>query len=574
MVDEGMHAETMPVTMRGTIGSVLFQHKSAEMDTECRRYLLASALQGSTPVAIATSVPFMLLAPVGPPPVFGARFAPSIPSALLLVPAGAILAWAGAAEEGLRGLGRPTIVLTAELAVAEVMVGTLSLLLCTYGIFGAAVASFLGYLTFAIVAVIVISRSTHHLVLLLVTPRWALIKSLVARSFSSLSVLRHKGERVGQTLRVTVLSAYPFHIVDQARQLHRAGVLEQMVTAVPRSRVGLPGKLVSTRLRWSSLRSSARKATSRADPLLNRAVVRDFDRWAASRLKPSVVNALSGFATHTLALASARGIPVFCDRGSWHILEQRRVLDSESDRIGAPRTLFDPLMVESEVREYQLADRILVPSEAARESSLRQGINSGKHIKPPYGGEISAFSPPAQPPPPGCIISVGAVGLRKGQYHLLEAFRMLRTRQASLTLVGPSRPVGTGGSNSASPGSAPPARSAGTGHRRASPGIDLHSLFRRRRTRLGNSTGHGMRPSSHRHEGHRGRRAHHGRGGGDRDTRSAAARGYRPDHRFSFVRRGLRQDDGSSGPPQGRVLRGLGPHGRQPVAAFREGHCE
>lgn len=214
-----------------------------------------------------------------------------------------------------------------------------------------------------------------------------------------------------------------------------------MITAVPRSRVGLPEELVSTRLRWSALRWAARRRTSRADPLLNRAIVHDFDRWAASRLgKPSVVNALSGFATQTLALASAQGIRVFCDRGSWHILEQMRVLDTESERIGAPRERFDSFMVERELREYQLADRILVPSEAARESFLRQGINSEKLIKLPYGVDISAFTPPAEPSPHCSIISVGTVGLRKGQHHLLEAFRMLHTRQANLTLVGPITP--------------------------------------------------------------------------------------------------------------------------------------
>jgi alpha-maltose-1-phosphate synthase len=246
---------------------------------------------------------------------------------------------------------------------------------------------------------------------------------------------------LAETLRVTVLSAYPFHMIDQARQLHRAGVLERMITAVPRSRVGLPEEVVSTRLRWSALRWGARRLTSAADPLLNRAVIRDFDRWAGPHLgKPSVVNGLSGFATQTLALASSRGIRVFCDRGSWHILEQRRVLDDESERIGAPRHHFDSFMVERELYEYQLADRILVPSEAARESFLRQGINSEKLIKLPYGVDISAFSPPAQPPPPGGIVSVGTVGLRKGQYHLLKAFPMLHTREANLTLVGPVAP--------------------------------------------------------------------------------------------------------------------------------------
>jgi O-antigen/teichoic acid export membrane protein len=179
------------------VGSVLFPHVSAEADAERRGYLLARALQGGTLVAIATSLPFMLLAPVGLPVIFGPRFAPSIPSALLLVPAGAILAWSGVAEEGLRGLGRPTIVLVAEIVAAGVTLASLPLLLHTYGIFGAAIASLLGYSTVAVVAVIAISRSTHHSVFFFVVPRWAFTKSLVARSFSLLPALRHQGVRVG-----------------------------------------------------------------------------------------------------------------------------------------------------------------------------------------------------------------------------------------------------------------------------------------------------------------------------------------------------------------------------------------
>ena len=60
--------------------------------------------------------------------------------------------------------------------------------------------------------------------------------------------------------------------------------------------------------------------------------------------EPCVVNGLSGYATETLSRASARGVTVFCDRGSWHILEQQRVLDEEANRIGAPREYFDPFM--------------------------------------------------------------------------------------------------------------------------------------------------------------------------------------------------------------------------------------
>src|ERR1035441_1916165 len=113
-------------------------------------------------VAAVTSLPFILLAPVALPLVFGARYAPSIPSALVLVPAGSILAWAGIAEEGLRGLGRPAMVLVAEVVAAIVTLGALPVLLHSSGIFGAAVASLLGYSTIAIVTVAAISHSTQQ----------------------------------------------------------------------------------------------------------------------------------------------------------------------------------------------------------------------------------------------------------------------------------------------------------------------------------------------------------------------------------------------------------------------------
>jgi alpha-maltose-1-phosphate synthase len=242
-------------------------------------------------------------------------------------------------------------------------------------------------------------------------------------------------------LKVTVVSPYPFHMVDQARQLHRGGVLERMVTAVPRTRVGLPGELVRNRLRWSGFRRVVGRAVPRTDPLLNRKVVRDFDRWARSRLgEPSVVNALSGYATETLTAASARGTTVFCDRGSWHILEQQRVLDEEADRIGAPKEHFDPFIIDRELREYELVDRILVPSEPARQSFIRRGTDPDRVVKVPYGVDISAFSVSTAAPIPGAVVSVATVGLQKGHHELLEGFRVLRTKNASLTLVGAVMP--------------------------------------------------------------------------------------------------------------------------------------
>ena len=175
------------------VGSVLFPHVSAERDPARQGHLLAMALQGGVVVAATTTVPFMLLAPFGLPLIFGSSFSPSVPSALVLVPAGAILAWAGIAEEGLRGLGRPTIVLVAEIVAAVVTVASLLVLLRVYGIFGAALASLLGYSTIASFTVILISRSTHQPIRLFVIPTWQATKSLIPDALTKRGRHRRQG---------------------------------------------------------------------------------------------------------------------------------------------------------------------------------------------------------------------------------------------------------------------------------------------------------------------------------------------------------------------------------------------
>jgi O-antigen/teichoic acid export membrane protein len=110
----------------------------------------------------------------------------------VLVPAGAILAWAGIAEEGLRGLGHPTIVLVAESVAAVVTLASLPVLLHFFGIMGAAVASLLGYTTIAVFAASAISRSTQLRLYQLMVPSPAATKSLVLRGISLLLGRHHR----------------------------------------------------------------------------------------------------------------------------------------------------------------------------------------------------------------------------------------------------------------------------------------------------------------------------------------------------------------------------------------------
>jgi glycosyltransferase involved in cell wall biosynthesis len=239
-------------------------------------------------------------------------------------------------------------------------------------------------------------------------------------------------------VNATLLSPYPFHIINQAQQLSRLNSLERLVTAIPVSRTGLPSSKVKNRLYLSGLRYYARKALPSSDHILSRMVIKDFDRWATNELGSSnVVNALSGFATNTLRLAANKNVPICCDRGSWHILEQKRILDEESEALGCRPIYFDPFMVERELQEYEIADRIILPSEPAVQSFLRRGINPSKIAKVPYGVDIDLFKPPNANIERKGLVCVATVGLRKGHHILVDAFRSLNSSKNELTLVGP-----------------------------------------------------------------------------------------------------------------------------------------
>lgn len=241
---------------------------------------------------------------------------------------------------------------------------------------------------------------------------------------------------MSDNLKITVFSPYPPHM-QLALQLYNAQILEHLVTAIPRGGIGLPRELVRNRLRWSTIHRAARHRGLRSTRLLGHQVIRDFDRWAASQLGDSrMVIGRAGEATDTLSQASARGATVISHQGSWHILELQRIMDEESARIGVPRWHYDPFRIERELREYQLADRIMVSSEVAKQSFIRQGIDASRVFSVLPGVDISMFSPPSQARRPGAIISVATVGLGKGQYHLVRAFQRLQTRSATLTLVG------------------------------------------------------------------------------------------------------------------------------------------
>ena len=93
-------------------------------------------------------------------------------------------------------------------------------------------------------------------------------------------------------------------------------------------------------------------------------------------------------------------------------------------------------MIEKEIREYDLADYIFVPSKFSKKTFIENGVNESKILKVPYGTDLNEFNRTDNDAKDFTIISVGQISVRKGSIYLLKAFEDLNLDNSKLILVG------------------------------------------------------------------------------------------------------------------------------------------
>lgn len=225
-------------------------------------------------------------------------------------------------------------------------------------------------------------------------------------------------------MKVTVSVGGTFHAFRLAEQLQARDMLHRLVTThrplrgerIPIERIAAnPWPEIVMRgprtlgLRW--LGGDYLKSVS-------------FDRWAARQVDGCDV--WVGFAGFSLfAQRAARsGARTVLERGSTHILAQQTLIAEEYRRWRCPLPPIDPRMVDRQLREYEEAEHISVPSRFAVESFLDRGVPADRLLRIPYGVDTRLFSPGAPPKRPFRVVAVG-LSLRKGTPYLLEAAAQL-----------------------------------------------------------------------------------------------------------------------------------------------------
>lgn len=152
-----------------------------------------------------------------------------------------------------------------------------------------------------------------------------------------------------------------------------------------------------------------------------------FDRWVASRLRASdqgLFIGWSGMSLHSIRRARQLGLQTIVERGSSHILHQNNILTEEYEKFGI-RFSIDPRVIEKELKEYEEADYISVPSTFAKRSFLNYGIHESKLFENAYGS--SSFFKKADVPKNSkfTILYMGALTIQKGVLYLFQALSQL-----------------------------------------------------------------------------------------------------------------------------------------------------
>ena len=251
--------------------------------------------------------------------------------------------------------------------------------------------------------------------------------------------------------RVCVSSITRFHAFSLAEQLQRQGCLERLLVSWFNPKTIAKGYAINPdRVTHNIFFYGIDRLPFKLRPLRRFAsdcqwlAAEWYDRWAARKLSScEVFVGWSSYSLRALRRAKRLGAVTVLERGSTHIAAQRDLLTAEAARWDLalpPDALPDPRIVAKEMREYEEADYIAIPSEFVKRSFIEYGVPESKLIQIPYGADLSKFH---AVPKTDNVFRVTHIGgsIRKGTHYLLQALTELDLPNSELVLIGTPDPV-------------------------------------------------------------------------------------------------------------------------------------
>lgn len=216
--------------------------------------------------------------------------------------------------------------------------------------------------------------------------------------------------------KVNILSPGRFHVCDLARELDKQGFDVKFYSFVPAKRTerfGLPRKCSSSlfiaMIPFLFLEKRLFKGKRWASRL--RINVQDYLTGIYMR-KCDILIAMSGDFVFSLKIAKKHGSTVILERGSKHILEQKRILENIPSL--KSKNPVPDVNVKRELEGYKIANYIVIATEHVRRSFEFYNYPKDRLFINPYGVDLSMFKPIKNIEKRYDIIMVGGWSYRKG----------------------------------------------------------------------------------------------------------------------------------------------------------------
>jgi glycosyltransferase involved in cell wall biosynthesis len=213
---------------------------------------------------------------------------------------------------------------------------------------------------------------------------------------------------------------------EQVRGLAAAGAEVTVLPGVV-SRPLPASVMVCPTLAWGKLRIPYKLLGRMGACILHdRIVARRLEKMAG---EVDIVHCWPLGCLETLKTAKRLGIPTVLERPNAHTRLCYETVAAECRRIGVsmPHHDYKPdeQVLTREEQEFDLAFRLLCPSEFTSQSFLDRGFNSKKLLRHTYGFDEEAFVPtlrPSERPKKFTALFVGVDAVRKGLHLALEAW--------------------------------------------------------------------------------------------------------------------------------------------------------
>ena len=244
-------------------------------------------------------------------------------------------------------------------------------------------------------------------------------------------------------MKITISVLGRFWLFYLAKQLQDHNFLAKLITSYPKfeaARYGVNPANVDSLLIHEIHNRGWRKISRFTESWFNPQymIFELFDRQASRHItdESDIFAGLSGCSLYSLRRARRLGAKTVLERGSSHMLYQRKILEEEYQKVGMKKEVVHPKVVERELMEYQEADFIAIPSQFVKDTFLQQGIPEARLIHVPFGVDLTHFYPAPKQDRVFRLIHCGTISIRKGVHYLLQAFAELNLPRAELWLIG------------------------------------------------------------------------------------------------------------------------------------------